>query len=566
MHSKYVFRGTLWHGALLLVLCLVAAAPLGTRASSQRQVRASSSQQAVAVDLWGAWGWRRSGRRRCLDRARAVLLRAVPPVRRSVPRAAACCAAPLGLGRRVYGVPCAPAASCLPAQAGSGPTRGSVVVDEVWRRPRPLGAADLARLRDEVLEMFDFGFNGYMAHAFPRDNLLPVSCGGADWQGGMALTLVDSLDALVLLGRGDAVADAVRRLEWALDFDIDTEVHVFEVTIRMLGGLLSGHVLLERNPAIAPAYNGSLLAAAVDLAGRMLPAFNTPSGLPASFVNLRRGTVRADNVTCTACAGTLLLEFGLLSSLTGNATYLARARHAAEAIFRRRSALGLVGSSLRTADSAWVSPDATIGPAGDSYYEYLLKAWLMTGDTHYLDMFTSLYASAMAHMRLPRLVGGVRRASFLVDVNMHSGRMARVWVSSLGAFWPAMQALAGQGDDARDLHANFTAAWSAYGWLPEMFGFDLAGVNAADGGYNLRPEHAESTFMLHGATGDPHYAGVAAAMAAAIARTRAQCGFTRILSVESGKRDDLMESYFLAETLKYLFLTFQDGAHLLTDW
>lgn len=148
---------------------------------------------------------------------------------------------------------------------------------------------------------------------------------------------------------------------------------MFEVTIRMLGGLLSGHVLLERNPGLLPGYDGSLLTSAVDLADRMLPAFATPSGLPASFVNLRKGTLRLDNVTCTACAGTLLLEFGLLSRLTGNGTYLSRARHAAEAIFRRRSPLGLVGSSLRTADSAWVAPEATIGPAGDSYYEYLLK-------------------------------------------------------------------------------------------------------------------------------------------------------------------------------------------------
>jgi len=151
---------------------------------------------------------------------------------------------------------------------------------------------------------------------------------------------------------------------------------------------------------------------------------------------------------------------------------MSKARRAAEVIFQRRSPLGLVGSSLTTTNSAWVSPDATIGPLGDSYYEYLLKvrvdgwvgdsnppfdrphptrpptatpqqAYLMFGDRSYLDMFVTLYTSAMAHMRLPGLVGGPRQASFLVDINMHSGRMAKVWVSSLGAFWPAMQVLAG---------------------------------------------------------------------------------------------------------------------------
>jgi hypothetical protein len=82
---------------------------------------------------------------------------------------------------------------------------------------------------------------------------------------------------------------------------------------------------------------------------------------------------RNDNFTCTACAGTLLLEFGLLSALTGNPAYHERAHRAAAAIFRRRSALGLVGSSLAVASGGWLSQEATIGPLGDSFYEYLLK-------------------------------------------------------------------------------------------------------------------------------------------------------------------------------------------------
>jgi hypothetical protein len=151
-----------------------------------------------------------------------------------------------------------------------------------------------------------------------QDNLLPVSCQGEDWQGGMALTLVDALDALVLLGRRDDLALALDRLERVLHFDIDKEVgggrlcvrarcgavrlsvgvrswlwsrgleesgwwlgrggggcsvglllptrrpsprppaqvHVFEVTIRMLGGLLSSHMLIERNPGLAGNYTG----------------------------------------------------------------------------------------------------------------------------------------------------------------------------------------------------------------------------------------------------------------------------------------------------------------------
>ena len=154
-----------------------------------------------------------------------------------------------------------------------------------------------------------------------------------------------------------------------------------------------------------------------------------------------------------------------------------------------------------------------------------------------------------------------------VDVNMHSGRMARVWVSSLGAFWPGMQALIGQEAAARDLHANFTAAWRRFGWLPEAFGFDLGGVSGADGGYNLRPEHVESAFLLKAATRDPAHTTLAARVAEALAlTTRTRCGFARIDSVATGARGDVMESYFLAETLKYLWLALSDGAEELPDW
>lgn len=66
------------------------------------------------------------------------------------------------------------------------------------------------------------------------------------------------------------------------------QVHVFETTIRVLGGLLSGHVLLDADPGIAPEYDGLLLALAADLGERLLAAFKTPSGLPGGHVHLQK--------------------------------------------------------------------------------------------------------------------------------------------------------------------------------------------------------------------------------------------------------------------------------------
>jgi hypothetical protein len=88
---------------------------------------------------------------------------------------------------------------------------------------------------------------------------------------------------------------------------------------------------------------------------------------------LLQGLLSNENISCTACAGTLLLEFGLLSRLTGNSSYLEAAHHAALLLFSKRSSLGLVGSGFHVFSRDWSHRDSTIGPGSDSYYEYLLK-------------------------------------------------------------------------------------------------------------------------------------------------------------------------------------------------
>lgn len=208
----------------------------------------------------------------------------------------------------------------------------------------------------------------------------------------MALTLVDSLDALLMMGLRADFIYAVYLLRHNLHFDKDVKVHLFEVVIRVLGGLISAHLLITRDPTLLPSYDGVLLDKAVDLADRMLPAFDTPSGLPALFVNLKTGQVNDTNVTCTACAGTLLLEFGQLSALTKDPKYMEHAHRCARTIFGKRSKLGLVGAFLDINSHEWTSREATIGPGTDSYYEYLLKAFLMFGEESYLDMFLDIYS------------------------------------------------------------------------------------------------------------------------------------------------------------------------------
>ena len=147
-----------------------------------------------------------------------------------------------------------------------------------------------------------------MANAFPADVLLPLSCTGKDGWGSFSLTLVDTLDALALLGNRTEFEARVWWVVEHLSFDVDETVSLFETTIRALGGLLSAH-LLAADPQLrlmeAP-YDphGGLLLLALDLAERLLPALDTPSGIPYGSIHLRDGVSPTEStITCTAAAG-----------------------------------------------------------------------------------------------------------------------------------------------------------------------------------------------------------------------------------------------------------------------
>ncbi|KAG7670956.1 hypothetical protein KSW81_004384 [Nannochloris sp. 'desiccata'] len=431
-----------------------------------------------------------------------------------------------------------------------------------------LSPEQMDRYRNDSAEMFHFSFQNYMHHAFPRDDLRPISCRGSNSQGGIALSLLDSLDALVIFDNIPAFQSAV---QWVTDqrpnlFNVDARVHVFEVTIRALGGLLSAHSLLQLDPKLAPAYDGhSLLDAAVDLTERLMPAFDTPTGLPLSWVNLKRGQVAGDTrVTCTACAGTLLLEFGVLSRLTGNETYESKARHAVQYLWSKRSARGLLGNTIDVDSGRWLRRDAGVGAGVDSYYEYLLKSYLAFGDTIYLDMFAELYAEAQAHLALSSSINGVE---WLVTVHMATGRLMNHYVSSLAAFWPGMQALTGQIHDGLALHSNWTSAWDRFGWLPESFSMNLQHSHPTMTSYPLRPELIESTFLLHATTEKNDLLHSTVRVLEKLRdHTRVKCGHASVGDIGTSRLEDTMESFFLSETSKYLYLTFANATTLIDHY
>eukprot|EP00232_Nephroselmis_pyriformis_P019699 CAMPEP_0182886742 /NCGR_PEP_ID=MMETSP0034_2-20130328/20405_1 /TAXON_ID=156128 /ORGANISM="Nephroselmis pyriformis, Strain CCMP717" /LENGTH=289 /DNA_ID=CAMNT_0025020081 /DNA_START=34 /DNA_END=900 /DNA_ORIENTATION=+ len=213
----------------------------------------------------------------------------------------------------------------------------------------------------KVRGMFYHAYDNYMQYAFPGDELKPMSraptnslqeTGNLDGRHlnrqykGVAMTLIDSLSTLAILEDRVEFEKAVRWLANDLrSFNVDVRVNVFETNIRILGSLISAH-LLASDPAtgIMPHYAGELLPLAADMGNRLLPAFNSPTRIPYAWVNLKHGVMKGDTTeTNTAGCGSLILEFGLLSRITGDPKYESAAKATLRKLWSMRSKHNLLG-------------------------------------------------------------------------------------------------------------------------------------------------------------------------------------------------------------------------------
>ncbi|XP_019094455.1 PREDICTED: alpha-mannosidase I MNS5-like [Camelina sativa] len=94
------------------------------------------------------------------------------------------------------------------------------------------------------------------------------------------------------------------------------------------------------------------------------------------------------------------------------------------------------------------------------------------------------------------------------EANMWSGKPTYWQLTSLQAFWPGLQVLAGDIAAANSTHREFFHVWEKFGVLPERYLLDHQMIHPTMKYYPLRPELAESTFYLYQATKDPWYLDV----------------------------------------------------------
>ena len=416
-----------------------------------------------------------------------------------------------------------------------------LIPSSTFARPQRAGRVDRRALAERVRAEFLHAWRGYERYAWGHDELKPLSKTARDWYGEpLYMTQVDSLDTLHLMGLRDEEKRTREFVVKHLSFDRDIYVQNFEITIRHLGGLISAYQLTG---------DRRLLRLAEDLGNRLLPAFESKTGIPYRFVNLRTGKVRGE-VTNPAEAGTLLVEFGALSKLTRKDVFYDKAKRALVETYKRRSELGLVGSRINVETGEWVGRTSHISGGIDSYYEYLLKCWLLFRDEDCRRMWLESISAVNKH-----LADGVNGELWYGHVDMRMGSRIASSYGALDAFFPAVLALSGDTERARRLQASSMKMWRAHGIEPERLDYRTMKVTSA--GYPLRPEIVESAYYLHKLTGDPRYLAEGAEMFEDFVRhCKTDTAYAALKSVETKEKADNMESFLFAETFKYFYLLF----------
>ncbi len=405
------------------------------------------------------------------------------------------------------------------------------------------------RSAEIVKEEFLHAWKAYKKYAWGHDELKPLSKTGFDWYGiSFCMTPVDAFDTMLLMGLKDEAKETKDLILNNLDFEKDVFVQNFEITIRLLGGLLSAYE-----------FDGDMrfLALAEDLGKRLLPVFNSKTGMPFVYVNLKTGETK-NEINNPAEIGTLMLEFGTLSRLTGNDVYYNKAKNAIVQVYNRRSEIGLVGTTINVNTGKWENTESHIGGMIDSYYEYLLKSWLLFKDKDFKVMYDSCLTAV--NIFLPDTVDS---RLWYGKVDMNTGQRKETTFGALDAFLPALLSLEGNLKQAEYLQESCFYMWKYYDIEPEEFNYKTMEITYPD--YVLRPESIESAYYLYRFSGDYKYLEMGEVyLKSIIDYCRLDEGYASLQSVVTKQKSDKMPSFFLAETLKYLYLLFSDES--ITDF
>lgn len=404
---------------------------------------------------------------------------------------------------------------------------------------------DKEKMAEKVKAEFLHAWGGYKKYAWGHDDLKPLTKTYRDWYAEpLLMTPVDALSTMILMGFKDEADKTKEYIVKNLSFDKNFDVQNFEITIRILGGLISCYQLTN---------DKRLLDMAKDLGTRLLPVFDSPTGLPYRYVNLKTGKTRGAE-TNPAETGTLLIEFGTLSRLTKNPVFYDKAKRALVETYKRRSAIGLVGTNINVETGEWTNKESHISAEIDSYYEYLLKCWLLFDDKDCKKMWDDSIIAINKY-----LADEVNGELWYGYADMTTGARTKTNFGALDAFFPSVLAKSGDLTRAKRLQESSFKMWTLHGIEPEVLNYKTMKVEHPT--YVLRPEIIESAYYLYHFTKDARYLKMGETFFNDLIKyCKTDVGYAALRSVVTKEKADGMQSFLFAETFKYLYLLFNPKA------
>ncbi|KAJ7394206.1 Mannosyl-oligosaccharide 1,2-alpha-mannosidase IB [Desmophyllum pertusum] len=432
--------------------------------------------------------------------------------------------------------------------------------------------------RNFVKKMMEHAWSGYVNHAWGGNELRPISktshAASIFGASSMGASIVDALDTLYIMGMKEEFERARKWVATSLNFNHASDVSVFETVIRFLGGLLSAY-----------AFSGDEVfkVKAKEVGDKLLPAFNSPTGIPWAMVNFASGSGHNWGWASGGCSilaefGTLHLEFVYLSKITGDPIYAKKVYRVREVLDQIDKPNGLYPNYLNPRSGVWGSQHVSLGALGDSFYEYLIKSWVMSGQTD--NVARRMYDKAVEAIER-MLIKHSSPSNLTYIAEYKFGRLEHK-MDHLACFTAGMFALGAKGSRNEKHFLNLGGAIAntchesyrktATGIGPEAFRFEgpheAVGLRSNERYYILRPEVIEAYFYMWRFTHEQKYREWAWEAVQSIEKyCRVGVGYCGIRDVASTavSHDDVQQSFFLAETLKYLYLIFSEDSLLPLD-
>jgi mannosyl-oligosaccharide alpha-1,2-mannosidase len=431
--------------------------------------------------------------------------------------------------------------------------------------------------------MIQHAYSGYAKYAWGANEHRPISKTGhtANVFGShtLGISIIDSLDTIYLADLKQFFQKSREWIETQFNPNVASEISAFEINIRLVGGFLAIYALTD---------DKLYLDKAQMVANLLLPAFDTPTGIPYALITLSTGASKNWNWAAGGCSilselGTMHLEFQYLSQLTGKDIYLQKVEKIRK-VLKEASENNMYYNYINPQTGKWCQKQASLGGLGDSFYEYLLKSWVLSGKKD--EQARSMYEGAMKAAE-ESMLRKTPTTNLMYFGEQRSGRLdpqmghLTCFVGGLYILSIQTGALVNSSSDKHELEIaqgigktcreSYIRAPTGLG--PEGFHFERVDVEAKslrdnEKYYILRPEAIETWFYLWRHTHDQIYRDWAWDAVIALEKyCRVEGGYSGIRDVYSipVSHDDVQQSFFIAETLKYLLLIFSDDTFIPLD-